>query len=504
MQPKSTGPHLLFCTAAFLVVGLAGCPGPTTRAPTGPSSRPHEGVVVRVACPDERTAALVANYAPAWGGRAGGGVEVVRYDTENGPEKGPAADAWVLPPATMPHWAAAGQLLPVPAEYTTSDGVLEWSKLLPEYRDKLLVWDHSTYALPLLGEAPLCFYRADLFQAEANQAAFQKEFHHPLAAPETWEEYADIAQFFNGRKEGGLAGPSLPPLPERDDDLDREFFALAVPAARPALREDDRKPTSDAEAFSFHYDLQTLQPRIATPGFVHALRLLRRLQDYRPAGTAAEPAQAFDKGQAVLCLADASWIDRFRKGAAAGKFGICRLPGSGTTFAYSTGQPQTVPGGNFVPYLGAGGAVAVVPRSAEHPEAAFALLAELAGPQVSRRIVIEPRWGGGAFRRDHLEKTEGWYSFQLGQSQTSSLVENVRKTLLHSGIKNPVLRLRIPDERTHQRVLLAEVRRALTEGVAPAQALEAAAKRWRELDQAKDARRRQADYWLSLSLLPPG
>jgi multiple sugar transport system substrate-binding protein len=463
----------------------------------------YEGVVVRVACPDQATATLVRKHASAWSGRAGGQVEVVRYDAENGPDKGPPADAWVLAPAAMPRGVAAGQLLPLPAEFTASNGPLEWSKLLPEYRDKLLLWDRIPYALPLLGESPLCFYRPDWFQVESNQAAFQKEFGRKLAPPVTWEEFAEIAQFFNGRKDDGPGGPSLPPLPERDDDLDREFFAVAVPAARPALREDDPKPTPEVEAFSFHYDLQTLQPRVATPGFVHALGLLRRLQDYRPAGTAAEPAQAFAKGQAVLCLADASWIERFQKGPGAGKFGICRLPGSGTVFPYNGGQPQTVAGGNFVPYLGAGGAVAVVPRSAEHPEAAFALLAELAGPTVSRSIVIEPRSGGGAFRRDHLEKVEGWYSFQLGQGQTLSLVETLRQTLLHAGIKNPVLRLRIPDERPHQRALLAEVRRALLEGADPAQALDAAAKRWQELDQARDAKQRKADYWRSLSLLPP-
>jgi multiple sugar transport system substrate-binding protein len=460
--------------------------------------------VVRVACPDERTAALVAKFSPGWTARSGGRVEVVRYDPTSGPEKGPAADAWLLTPATMPYWASAGRLLPVPAEYTASDGALEWSKVLPEFRDKLLVWDRTVYALPLLGEAPLCFYRADLFQAEPNQSAFQKQFNRKLAPPATWEEFAEIAQFFNGRKEAGVGGPSLPPLPENDDDLDREFFALAVPAARPALRENDPKGTPDAEVFSFHYDLQTLQPRLATPGFVHALQLLRRLQDYRPPGTAAEPPQAFEKGQAVLCLADASWIGRFQKGPVADKFGFCRLPGSGTVFTYGTGQPEKVAGGNFVPYLGASGAVAVVPRGAEHAEAAFALLADLAGPKVSRNVVIEPRWGGGAFRRDHLEKIEGWYSFQLGQGQTMALIEDLRQTLVHPGVKNPVLRLRIPDERTHQQALLAEVRRALTGDADPAQALAAAAKRWQELDQAKDARQRQADYWRSLSLLPPG
>src|SRR5262249_29377465 len=66
-------------------------------------------------------------------------------------------------------------------------------------------------------------------------------------------------------------------------------------------------------------------------------------------------------------------------------------------------EMQMVAGGNFVPYLGAAGWVGGVPRSNPHPDAAFALLAFLSSPRISRDVVIEPSWGGGAFRRDHLK-----------------------------------------------------------------------------------------------------
>ncbi len=85
----------------------------------------------------------------------------------------------------------------------------------------------------------------------------------------------------------------------------------------------------------------------------------------------------------MLCLADASWISRFQKGAARPRFGVRRPPGSQVLFHYDDGKQESLRGINYVPYLGAGGWLGVVPRSAPHADAAFALLAELTGPDKS-------------------------------------------------------------------------------------------------------------------------
>src|SRR5207302_4126020 len=119
---------------------------------------------------------------------------------------------------------------------------------------------------------------------------------------------------------------------------DRLFYSVAVPFARQAVREDDPTPPPGVEVFSFHYDLDSGAVRIATPAFVHALRLLQRLQAYRPAGAVQDPPSAFQKGEAVLCLASPAWISRFQESAAVrDKFGLCRVPGSGHVFDYQTG-----------------------------------------------------------------------------------------------------------------------------------------------------------------------
>jgi multiple sugar transport system substrate-binding protein len=516
MQPKSRIGENLFGAPArcrvvaqtlglpFLVILLTGNLGCRSRATDIPETadRPFEGTVVRVACPDDSTEKVVARYGARWSSEQGARLETVRYDPAAGPEKGPKADLWLMTPAAMPARANADQLYPVPEGVTAPGASYRWDDLLPLYRYKLLVWDRKVYALPILGDATLCFYREDLFDDQQQQAGFKKKFGRELAAPETWEQFAQIAEYFHGQKRPGIDAPcpSLPPLPENDMDLDRQFYLVAAPFVRLAVREEDRKPPPDVELFSFNYDLETGAVRIDTPGFVHALRVLQRLQAYRPPGTAPEPAMSFQKGEAVLCLAGPAWIPRFQENRnLRGKFGLCQVPGSLQVFNYRTGTPQAVAGGNRPPYLGSGGVIAVVPKTNPQPAAAFALAADLGNPKTSRDVVIEPAWGGGVFRLEHLGRL-GWQAFDLDNKKTERLLETLHETAVHAQVKDPVICLRTPDERSHREALDAEIRAALTSGKDAADTLRAAADRWRKLDAGKDVRAKLAEYRLSLGL----
>ena len=119
--------------------------------------------------------------------------------------------------------------------------------------------------------------------------------------------------------------------------------------------------------------------------------MLQRLQANRPPQPAPEPLEAFRDGRAALGIGGTEWVARLQDDTSPvrGRFGVCRVPGSHRVFAYQTGELQPVEGVNAVPYLGTGGWLGVVPRGAAHPEAAFALLAELSGPQVSTEIVLD-------------------------------------------------------------------------------------------------------------------
>jgi multiple sugar transport system substrate-binding protein len=468
--------------------------------------------VVRVACPGEPAESVVRDHSRAWAARQGARVEVVHYDPARGPEGAAEADVWVIRTAELARWAAAGKLQPLPEAIPQPDSPYQWRNLLPYYREQLLRWDRSDYALPLLGESPLCCYRADLFADPKHQKGFAQQFRRGLKAPATWEQLADIAQYFHDHTPTGKPAPSLPPLPADYGDLCREFFTVAAGFARRAVPVEeaaDRASQLD-EVFSFYYDLKTGRPRIDSPGFVYALRLLQRLQAYRPAQPAPRPAAAFAEAgegrpQTVLCLADTSWLLAFQQSPAVrNKFAICPMPGGGRYFAFDTGTEHQTPDGNHVPYLGAGAWLMVVPKGSAQAEAGFDLLADLSGPETSNQVVLEPLrpgWGGGPFRYTQL-KRERWDAFDLDPARTTELKTALEQTLLHPRVKNPVLCLRTPDEAAHQADLVKELRLALTGGKDATEALKAVAAAWLKRDGERGLTKHKEEYRISLGLLP--
>jgi multiple sugar transport system substrate-binding protein len=462
---------------------------------------PVEKATLKIACPSQQVAEVVKQYGLAWASGEHFQLETALYDSKQETDSIPAADLWIMEPARLPHWVMAGALQPVPQSVIGPTSGYAWDDLLSLYRGKLLLWGSKRYALPLLGDAELLFYRSDLLTDPQHRQRFQERYHHPLNPPGTWQDFIEVAEYFNNQPRPGIVHPcpSLPPLPADDDGIDRLFYSVAVPFAHAAVREDNPNPPPTVETFSFHYDLNTGEVRIAGPGFVAAMKTLQELQRYRSPHASPDPLAAFRDGEAVLCLASPSAIARFQQ-KLRDKFGIRRLPGSSQVFDYRTGELHLVPGGNFVPYLGVNGWIMVVPQQSAQPDAAFGLAAALSDPRTSGDIVIEPAWGGGVTRRQQLAERGGWQAFDLRDNLTSSLRESLQETLIHAQVINPVVRLRIPDERGHQHALDREVRDALVQGKKAEDALRAAAVSWQKLDVSKSQDARVREYRLSLGL----
>jgi multiple sugar transport system substrate-binding protein len=483
------------------ITAVLGC-GPPPPAPK--SYPPFKDVLLRIACPDEAAATLIAAGVPTWAGRNQARVETETYDPRKGPDIDRSADVWVIRAAEMPRWAATERLTSVPRTLASEDAGSGWTGLLPLYRDKLLVWDRAVYAFPFRGEAPICCYRSDLFGDETRRAAYEARYGRKLAPPRTWEEFADIGEFFQGDSAG--FAHSLPPLPRDDVELDREFYAVAVCYARRAVSGDEAPgPDRADQMFALHYDLNSDRPRIDGPGFVHALTLLRRLRACRPDVASASPADAFRRGQAVLCLTDASRLADFQTGEGTrvrDRFGVCRTPAADCYFPSDGVECVPARDGNYIPYLGAGAWLGVVPKEAPHSAAAFSLLAELSGPEASDQLVIGAHFGGDPIRSEQLDERISWAGFEMKGNVVKELRETLQQTLLHRDVENPALPLRIPDEREHRIVLDAALRTALNSPNAdPKKVLEEAARRWEEMDRAKGPIHR-AHYRLSVGLLP--
>jgi ABC-type glycerol-3-phosphate transport system substrate-binding protein len=490
----------------IIVLGLSGCSGVETPPPRDPEPRPLAGVRLTVGCPDETVRALVVETAGGWASRNGvSSFDTAMYDPDS--QDPPRGDVWVLPLSQLPRWADAGQLLKLPSEMTRPGGNLSWQGCLPFYREQLLVWDGSPHAVPLLGDAPVCFYRKDLMAEQRHQDGLFSRGGQTLRKPAEWdwEDYATAAEYFRD----ALKTPSLASLPESSRELDRLFYLVASSLSRRAVgvSAEARKGATDDDLFTFHFDLESGKPRIADAGFVEATRLLQRLQSCRPAGKQVrEPWKEFQDGRAVLCLGDARMLGAFQtKGSPVyDKVGVCPVPGSRQLFTVPQERRTVLQPGqiNRVPYIGAGAYVLVVPKQGTQHEIAMQLLAEIAGRGMSQQIVLEPHWGGGATRAEHLDLS--WDSWRLEPKATAALSDILRNTI-NAPILNPLVCMRTPREHEFRRALTARVRAVLLTGKnddrdAARRTMEAVEDDWLKLIAGKEKEHVQ-HYRMSLGLI---
>jgi multiple sugar transport system substrate-binding protein len=481
--------------AALLVaMALSGCSGTLTP----PVLPPYQGVVLRVGCP-QPLGDLVRSQSRVWQAQQQASVEIVA--------PGEPADVWIMRPAALPGLTMHGKLTPFPATLRQRGNAFDWSSLLPVYREQLLSWDGTIFALPLAGESPVCLYRADLLARPQHQQqfrAFQRERYpsalvRELRPPTTWDDFALIAEYFQQHHPSGKPAPSLPPLPAGAEELDRLFYTIAATFRQALTQEtaqqvEQRGPDFDDKVFSFHYRLKTGAPNIDSPGFVAALHILQRLGACMPAEPSAHPEEAFRDGKAVLCLTDAGTL----LDASRDTVGICAMPGSDYYFTPKGEKKVVRDNVNRVPYLGGAGWLAAVPAGAAHPAAAFDLLADLCGPARSMQIVLEPRSGGGPVRAEQVMR-ERWDSFDLDPERSLALREAVSRSIMH-GLENPVLCLRIPDAEQQRDVLVGKLREALTTKGDAAAALKAVAGRWQAMNEKKGMKTHLRDLRLSLGL----
>ena len=94
-------------------------------------------------------------------------------------------------------------------EFLTSTGIAETvTPATLTYYGEYPPGSGQYWAYPTEGDADGWAYRRDLFEDPDEMAAFEEEYGYPLAVPETYEQFMDIAQFFT-RPDDNLYGVAI-------------------------------------------------------------------------------------------------------------------------------------------------------------------------------------------------------------------------------------------------------------------------------------------------------
>lgn len=137
-----------------------------------------------------------------------------------------AYDVLNVVPNQMPDLALAGVLEPLDDfvdKYNYRD---ELDLIAPVYRDNQMMVEGTIYGLPDDGDVLVLYYRKDLFEDPDNMAEFKAMHGYDLAAPKTWEEFADIGQFITDKYGPDIYGAGMLRQPGNAQYLFQERFRV--------------------------------------------------------------------------------------------------------------------------------------------------------------------------------------------------------------------------------------------------------------------------------------
>ena len=243
-------------------------------------------------------------------------------------------------------------------------------------------WKGTRYLASNDYDCHTLIYRKDILTDPKWQEAFEKEKGYAYSVPpRTWEELADVAEFFNGKDWNGDGEPDhgISQSWKKGEQAMWHFFSLAssymiMPGA------EEGKVTDASNAYWF--DPQDMRPLINEPGYVRAMEMAVRL--YK----AGSPAQAgwglgemwgdFLAGNAIFNFGygdHGALVQEEERSKVKGKIGCSILPGTKEVWNAATKEWVKMDEPNFVVNtIGPSWSVFIFTQT-KHPEAVYHLAA---------------------------------------------------------------------------------------------------------------------------------
>ena len=423
------------------------------------------------------------DYAPEWEKMTGGKVQLQQFAFGELFEKiitsfetgAGGYDMLIFPADWAGDFMAPGYVEPIPQEILDE---IDVDDVIPLYSKRITAWGDTVYALPYDGDAHMMYYRKDLLGNPDLSAAFEEKYGYPLEEPDTWTQYRDIAEFFNG-KEVETAGETAPiygVLEAQRRNAQSYWVYLSRATGYGKI------PGNPC----FFFSCEDMTPQVNNPGWVRALTEYVEISDFGPSEMinydVADTRIHFPAGVSVFNI---DWgdvgtisIDPDRS-VVIGDVGFSVLPGGEKYWDYTKDEwVEPEDGVNTAPFIAFGGWIISVAADSDAKEAALDFAAFMSAPEMVKKLAVMPDTGINPSRFSQLAEVDIWVEAGFDQESAEDYLDAIKNTINHP---NAVLDLRITGSAEYLQTLDVEVSRAVAGEATPQEALDNVAKAWDEI-----------------------
>jgi len=346
--------------------------------------------------------------------------------------------------------------------------------IMPAYRDLYCTWDGVLYAIPWDGDQHNLFYNKTAFEDSRNKEAFKEALGYELAPPETWDQYIDVAKFFNGR----------------DWDFDGEPEYGTVEAWQ-----------RGGYAYWWWWDKfipygglpfdENMKPLIDSPAGQKALAATIEIAKTVPPGTAnfgyPECESAFIEGDAPMVI---QWSSAGKSAMDASRSQILNNVGAALLPGVKVGDKLvrrfTLPTGW----------TAGIPKYSKNKEMALRALEILSRPEYALKISLDPGTAVDPWRISSFEAAEWGELWPDNPGYGKQFIEVQKKT-----VELAVPDLQIPGSDEYLKAADAEISAAIVGGKSVDQALADAVAEWNEITERRGLEEQKKAWFIQLNAM---
>lgn len=448
---------------------------PTNLFPAGIGTAKCDGVNLVVATQTgPQIASPMENLWKDWSAKTGGTVEVQTFPFGDLFEKIRAGYVSGASPFDIivyaSDWAGdimgAGYVLEVPQ---ANQDAMGYQYLIPTYRDRILSWGGKVYGTPYDGDAHNTYLRKDLLTDPTYMAEFKAKYGYDLPVPiKTWDQYHDIAEFFNGKEIDGNTIYGAGTAFKRKAQSYWTYLGIAAPYAK--------APNDPA----YFFDPETMEPRINNPGFVKALDFYSSLVAVGPPDVVnwdvGNIRSEFPAGKLALAIdwGDVGPLSADPNSSVVTK-GWSAQAHPGVDEYYDSQTKAWVKQYNQAPFLAFGGWVGGVSATTKNPECAFDFLSFMGSQNMSAKLVTTAGSGVNPHFYSDMNDLAPWVAAGMSEEQATEYLTAVRDTI---NSPNAVVDLRITGAAEYFDALDTQLARAVAGETSSQEALDEVAKQW--------------------------